>query len=381
MIINDAATKRKIVFLSDLAVGYGTPQITYLLQSLADYYSTDDICVIEPDQKGRKWAGDRFPFKILRVSTVYPAYSFAFISEYNKFILDFLNKTKPDIVVASHGFVLPACLKYKSNNNILIYYKLESVSHQVKGLGSAAINLNRCVLSEADVVLVPERLRASADLNMYGWKRKDLVEVYNAGQTYSGHSPNVRNGRILYAGTIGPQTLCEIMLSDELKHIGFDIAGSAETDNARAFLEQASRRENIRYLGFLSSDQLDSIRRRYAFSLVMWRPDDVNQLYASPNKFFETVAAGVPPIAAPHPQCYEIIQKYNCGLLAEDWNEASLVEAIKSAAEVFYQNPVEYSELVENCQTAADDELNWDAQFNKITPLLDAAALHLRSRN
>jgi glycosyltransferase involved in cell wall biosynthesis len=380
MSTNDTQKKRKIVFLSDLAVGYGTPQIIYLLRSLAEYYSTDDICVIEPDQKGRKWAGDRFPFKVLRVSTKYPAYSFAFIPEYNKFISDFLNRNKPDIVIASHGFVLPACLQYKKDDNIFIYYKLESVSHQIKGLGPAAINLNRCVLAEADLVLVPERLRAAADLNMYGWKRPDLVEVYNAGQTYNGYSSNVRNGRILYAGTIGPQTLCNIMLSEELTHIGFDIAGSAETDNARKFLEQAVRCGNIRYLGFLSSDQLDSIRRKYAYSLVMWRPDDVNQLYASPNKFFETIAAGVPPIAAPHPQCYEIIHKYNCGLLAEDWDEKNLVEAIKNAADMFFQNPVEYAEMVENCQAAADNELNWDAQFNKITPLLDQADLRLRNR-
>ena len=362
----------KIVFLSDLAIGYGTPQIAYLLKSLSDHYETDNVCVIEPDQKGRKWTGDRFEYEILRVSTAYPPYSPAFVSEYNKFIYEYLKENAPDIVVASHGFVLPASLRFKNDSNMLIYYMLESISHQIKGLGPSAINLNRCALSEADIVLVPERLRAEADLNMFGWKRDDIIEVYNAGKSYNGRASENRNGRILYAGTIGPQTLCDIMLSEELRDIGFDIAGAADTDAGRQFIERAQDCKNIRYLGFLSGDELDAIRRQYAFSLVMWRPDDINQLFASPNKFFETIAAGVPPIAAPHPQCHKILQQYDCGILAADWKEADLISAIREGVELFANAPLEYAELVERCKFASNTELNWDAQFSKVAAQLDA---------
>jgi glycosyltransferase involved in cell wall biosynthesis len=371
-ISGETVASLKIVFLSDLAVGYGTPQISYFLKSISEYFGTSDICVIEPDQKGRVFIGSEYPFNVIRVSTTYPPYSHAFIPEYNRFIGKYLKINKPKIVIASHGFVLPACLKYKSKSNLLIYYMLESVGHQIEGIGPSAVNINRVALSEADIVLVPELLRAQTDLNVYGWKRADLIETFNAGATYNGHAPQSRNSRILYAGSLGPQTLCDILLSPALSDVQFDVAGPADTQGALAFLEKAAKLKNISYLGLLSADKLDRIRRHYAYSLVMWSPNDVNQLYASPNKFFETIAAGVPPISAPHPQCYKVIKKYGCGILSAGWEEHQMTTAINEAMMLLSDSPGAYAELVENCREAADSELNWDCQFSKIVPSLAA---------
>ncbi|HEY9759964.1 MAG TPA: hypothetical protein V6C97_32700 [Oculatellaceae cyanobacterium] len=363
---------KKILLLSDLALGYGTPQISYLLKSISSQYPGSHITVVEPDQKGRPWAEGNFPFEIARVSTAYPAYSHAFTIEYNRFIYAMLKRESPDIVIACHGMVLPACLRYRANTDVLlIYYMLESINHQSAALGAPTINMNRCAIDMADVVLVPEIDRARADLNHHGWHRGDILEIYNCGQPYSGGPVQNRNGRVLYAGSIGPQTLCEIMLSPELSHIHFDVAGSAETEAGRQFISQAASHANINYLGLLSSPQLESVRRNYAYSLVFWKPDDINQLYASPNKLFETIAAGVPPIAAPHPQCYSLIKRYGCGLLSADWSAGGLIQAILDGMSLYENDSANYSDLVQGCVEAVQSELNWNQQFEKIVAFLE----------
>ena len=50
------------------------------------------------------------------------------------------------------------------------------------------------------------------------------------------------------------------------------------------------------------------------------QPVTTAQRYAAPNKFFDAIACGTPPICAPHPQCVEVIRKWRCGLLVDDWS-------------------------------------------------------------
>ena len=89
-----------------------------------------------------------------------------------------------------------------------------------------------------------------------------------------------------------------------------------------------------------------------------------NQLYAAPNKFFESIADGVPPIAAPHPQCKMMIDRYKCGILMRDWSEGEFFSALDQALRL-YQTDSWY-EMVSNCGTAVRQELNWDHQFEKL---------------
>src|SRR5207247_1072979 len=83
-----------------------------------------------------------------------------------------------------------------------------------------------------------------------------------------------------------------------------------------------------RYLGLLPAQRLREIMPRYAYRLVLWRPDDYHTLYASPNKMFESIAAGIPPICTPHPQCVEILREFDCGILLDDWLREAVSKAL-----------------------------------------------------
>ncbi|NDF13470.1 MAG: hypothetical protein EB060_11745 [Proteobacteria bacterium] len=319
----------RILALSDVAVGYGSPQVQYLLHSIGQHYGNASLVLVEPDQKRRIPRTPIFPsIEVVRISTTFPPYDERFMIEFALEARRIIQAYRPHIVIATHGWVLPALLTTAWPPAVFIYYMLESLSHQRSGIGTIAIDLNRYALGMADIVLVPERRRAEADLRTQGWQAVDMVEVYNAAPMVTVGTfvePGLREQRVLYAGSIGPDTLCEWMGLEEVEDVQFDIAGPAETDLARDVCAKLVQKTNIRYLGVLSQAELCAIRGNYAWSLVMWNPADINQLYASPNKFFETIQAGVPPIAGPHPQCADVIARLGCGRIMMDWKEDAFI--------------------------------------------------------
>jgi hypothetical protein len=148
-----------------------------------------------------------------------------------------------------------------------------------------------------------------------------------------------------------------------------DIAGPCYTDDARRLTENISNnRRNIRYLGLLTTDSLNAIRDQYDYSIVMWRPTDVNHFYASPNKLFETIAARIPPVVAPHPQCADLMDRYGCGVLMRDWSFGAFQAALDDAVDLYGEDL--YEALCDGCDRAFDQEANWPAQFAKLRPLL-----------
>lgn len=357
----------RILGLTDVALGYGSPQIQQVLGSLMNAFAPASCLVVEPDQKGRPPRKPMIPgIEVQRIVTMLPPYDASFQIEFSRQALAIIRDYAPDVVVASHGWVLPAALQMEPRPKLLIYYMLESLGHQVSGIGDWAIELNRMALGMADLVLVPERRRAAADLRTYGWSLPSMLEVYNVAPWDPTPPAKSRKRRVLYAGTLGPQTLCERFLDESVADIGFDIAGAVDSEASSQFVADAVRHKNVRYLGFLSNNELAALRREYAYTISMWRPDNINQLYASPNKFFESIAAGVPPIAAPHPQCADIIARHRCGHIMMNWEMSSFAWTLHNAFQIFDAQDGRYQTMVDNCLEAAKTELNWEVQFASI---------------
>lgn len=121
------------------------------------------------------------------------------------------------------------------------------------------------------------------------------------------------------------------------------------------------------YRGVLDAIELAEVRKRYAYSAVAWNPDNENHLYAAPTKFFEAIADGVPPVAAPHPQCRLIRDRYRCGILMAYWSFDSFLKALRKAVNI--HGAPEWQEMVANCARVAS-ELNWEVQFEKLRAVL-----------
>ncbi len=354
-----------LVGVSDVGLGYGSPQIVSFMHSLQDVYG-GEMVVFEPDQSERPSGalGSLPRGRVERITQVYhPHRERAGRIEYIVNVAGRLNALRPRILVIFCTYSLPALLKLRYRPDMVIYYSIESVA----AYGDFDVEMNRRLARLMDLVIFPEENRAILDVTRCRLRGVPVAILYNCAYHGTGDQavhPRERNNRILYAGTIDRvRTLADYFLDERMRGVPIDLFGHITGwDQPGAFL--AKLPAETRYGGYLDGSALRDVRGRYAYNIVMWNPTDENQLYAAPNKFFESIADGVPPIAAPHPQCKMLIDRYGCGIAMEGWDfpafRAALLEGLRLLG-----TPA-YDEMVENCGKAVHVELSWERQFDKI---------------
>ncbi len=69
---------------------------------------------------------------------------------------------------------------------------------------------------------------------------------------------------------------------------------------------------------------------QHDIALVLGSNRTGNDLYALPNKFFQSIQAGLMIICGPNPAVAEIVREYGLGIVLPDWKRKSLVRAILS---------------------------------------------------
>ncbi|MCS7027092.1 MAG: glycosyltransferase [Bryobacteraceae bacterium] len=359
----------RIVAVSDVTVGYGTPQLPLFVESLLDFYRGEAV-VVEPAQPELAPRHSAFPrFQIHSVRTAEHPHSTLGRMEYVWRASDLLNRLRPDILLICCTYCLPVAFRLKHRPAKTIYYSLESIPFY----GEFDIEMNRRAAPLVDVVVFPEENRAALEVARCGFRGVPVVVVFNvSNRRKDGCHPQPlekRNGRILYSGTISrQQTFADYYLSQTLRSMPIDLFGPIKGSPEDREKLTSGIGGAQRYGGYLNSEQLAQLRPAYAYSIVAWNPDNEGQLYAAPNKFFEAIAAGVPPIAAPHPQCRLVINRYQCGLLMPDWSYEAFVATLRKALDLYGTDS--WLEMVRNCQRAVAAELNWEFQFDKLKMVL-----------
>lgn len=369
-----------IAGVSDVSVGYGSPQLPTLLRSLKAHYAPAEAILFEPDQSERPPRHELFPeLRITRLPTRFSHYTTSGTIEYNVALLDELDRLRPDVLVLSSTLVLPALFRLRHRPRFTIYYMLESLAYFLDSpsrLARMAIDMSQRAARKIDLVLFPEENRAALDVVRAHFTEIPLAVLYNAVNSGNAASqvlpPEQRLRRLLYSGTIQRNlTFAEYFLRRELRRVPIDLYGLVEGPDRKDTLDALlSGRGQVRYRGYIDLAELNRVRKRYAFSIVSWAPTNEHQLLAAPNKFFEAIADGVPPLAAPHPQCKMILDRYDCGIVMRDWSFEAFRSAIRTAVKIL--DTPRYSELVENCRRAVRREISWEAQFAKVAHHLPA---------
>jgi glycosyltransferase involved in cell wall biosynthesis len=360
-----------ILGVCDVSLGYGSGQIPAFILSLLKHYGTSRGIVIEPGDPDKHPKHDQFPqFEFYRAITAFNPYSTQGRIEYNLQAAKIVNKLRPEILVIFCTYAIPVLLKLKYRPKFVIYYSIESIP----SYGQRDVAMNRYTAPLIDLVIFPEENRAMKDSERCGFKNIPKAILYNCSDLLRSDKsiipPQERNDRIIYGGTIEKgRTFAEYFLRGEMQSIPVDLFGLVRgPDKQEVTRELFMRADSLRYHGYVDAEKLNSLRKIYSFSITMWKPVSENELYAAPNKFFESIADSVPPIAAPHPQCAMILKRYHCGILMDDWSFNSFYAAIQEALKI--RSTDQYDKMVENCRKAFEQELNWEKQFAKVIPLL-----------
>lgn len=362
-----------IVIVSDVSVGYGSPQVLSLARSLREYYG-GDVVVFEPDQPERPAKPERHAdLTVERIYTSTHPHSISGQIEYNQQITARINDLRPAILVVCAFLGAAALLKVKVKPPVVIYYGYEHTD----GGFLREQRIFKAVADRIDLVIFCEENRAFMDAPRLGLERKPTAILYNgANYARTPIAPGKRNGRLVYAGQIDPvRTLGSYYFEGGLDEFDIDIFGVfQQAPDADAWLRGlAERGARISYNGYLpyGEDFLDNLAE-YCFSIVAWAPLSESTRFAAPNKFFDAIAAGVPPLAAPHPICRRIVDRYGCGLLLDGWSLDDFKRGCRKALEMTGSEA--YSEMIERSLPWAAEELSWPRQFQKLLPLLERAS-------
>lgn len=360
----------RILVLSDVSVGYAVPQMLLMAKSIGALLNAK-VTLVEPDMKGRLELAEEEGIEFRRISTRNPPHDLVFHVEYARAMNEIYRQIKPDVLLVFNAAVLPPLLLNADKPKCVIYYMLESLDHQIGFGGQHFFDLNRMASGLIDLVIVPERRRYAVDAARLGWHDLPTVEVLNIGSGTVPRRALPDRCRFLFAGTLNSHTGFDWMTDERLRDLQIDVAGPCDSQESRdlvaQFLSQSSGAQR-RYLGLLPHRELLSRLHAYAYRLVFWSASDINTLYASPNKFFESISCGVPPISTPHPQMLEINRRYRCSIIASQFTRDAAVEAILDAEEIFYTEG--YLRLLNGCALAAGEEINWPAQFKPVADFL-----------
>lgn len=359
----------RTVVVSDVSLGYGTPQILRLANSIASRYG-GEVLILEPDQPERPAVKDLAIAPNVRVSRIVTSrhpYGAEGSIEFTLVASDLVGRFDPDIFVAAAALGM----RVGANTNlrretIKLFYCLEDAGYPLLDDGVVPR-----VAGLWDLVLFPEinRLhRYSSELQLRPNTRRELI--YNANERRRVRPVSHRNGRIFYGGLIH-KDLTVAGFFPHTPELPIDAFGKIDGYySSETFTQDLVVPGGASYKGYLRADDsfFDTLST-YAFSLVGWMPLRFDFINAAPNKLFDAIACGVPPIAAPHPQCVEIIEKWKCGLLLEDWSLDTFKRTVSKAVSAIGSDY--HRELVANCQRAMEHELSWDRQFEKVAPHID----------
>ena len=122
------------------------------------------------------------------------------------------------------------------------------------------------------------------------------------------------------------------------------------------------------------SDYIDVLQRDY-FKLSR-QPTNLSKKYASPNKFFEYMMAGIPIICSNLPVMKSIIDEFKNGLVLKDHQPKTIAETIQ---QLFATS--EYNKMAANSLKAAHQRYNWQNESKKMIELYKRLWLEIKLDN
>jgi glycosyltransferase involved in cell wall biosynthesis len=111
----------------------------------------------------------------------------------------------------------------------------------------------------------------------------------------------------------------------------------------------------------------DAIRGADA-GLVLYRGDEKNYLHALPNRFFHSVAAGLPVIYPPLPEISALADRHGLGLAIDPADPDSIAGAIR----VLSEDPEESARYRANAERARE-VLNWEQEEQRLREVVRSA--------
>lgn len=143
--------------------------------------------------------------------------------------------------------------------------------------------------------------------------------------------------------------------------------GSIEGE-LRDKIDKLHLKDRIKFLAPVPTNELVSSAAIADIGVMPYKPTCINNLYATPNKLFEYLMAGLAIVASDLPEIRKIVESSTCGFLFNPEDPKDIANAINKLAE----NRDLLEENKRNALLAAENTYNWESESEK---LINAYAL------
>lgn len=306
--------------------------------------------------------------------------------EYLGFIREVVRRTSREACLFvghdMHG-LLPAWLLSRRHSRPLVYHCHDLAEH-VQGGGRFVKAFEWLLARTADLVIVPDAERGERVARALALRRAPLI-VANAPLRASRASGEellqavAARGRsytriLLRQGRIGPGHALEATVRSlpmwAGREWGLVLVGMGAPEYAAALARLAGELgvgEQFAILPPVSYDEVLRLTPGADAGHALYEPVHINNRYitTASNKLLEYMAAGLPVLVSDRPGLRAFVEKYGCGLVADE----SSPESIATAVNALLGDPKLARRFGVEGARAFAEELNYERQF---APVLEA---------
>ncbi|MEM8901106.1 MAG: glycosyltransferase [Bacteroidota bacterium] len=178
---------------------------------------------------------------------------------------------------------------------------------------------------------------------------------------------------LIYQGALNVGRGLELMVAtmEFLEEFQLVIIGKGDIGEQLAEeVEGLAWKERIFLKGFVPFEKLAEITPQAHIGLSIEEDRGGNYHYASPNKVYDYLQAGIPVIVSDLPEMRKLVLEYDCGLVLrnDERTPKKLAEVIRS----FWENQKMYWEKTQNALTAAET-LIWENEQKQLLAYYQSA--------
>jgi len=132
----------------------------------------------------------------------------------------------------------------------------------------------------------------------------------------------------------------------------------------KRLIENEGLTDRVYFFGAVPFDEVTRTAMSADIGLILLQNADLNFYYASPNKLFDFMAAGLPVVGSNFPDMKKFIEGYNIGMTCDPTNPREIADAI----DYIISDENRYNEMKKNALEAAKI-FNWENEGRKLVAL------------
>ena len=181
------------------------------------------------------------------------------------------------------------------------------------------------------------------------------------------------NIKMIHHGMANPSRKIELMIEmmdylPENYSLDLMLVGTGEYYESLKLL--AEKKHRVRFLLPIPTDEIANFINKYDIGLYILVPSSFNNFHALPNKLFEFIQARLAIAISPSPEMAAIVQKYDLGVVSEDFTAEKLANKIKN---ISIEKLNQYKQNSHQVAFELSSEKNKELMLSTIEKLLDSS--------